>query len=94
MTTIEKTIQKLTDKSNSVKGSKMPSLLDISLLLKHYNIEHDVPTKSFSGSKKGHSFHVYYSGGRSKYLDNTDSYYSMNSYSNSNFIINLINGKL
>lgn len=91
MKTIQNTLSKLENKANGIKGSRMPSLLEIASLLSHYGIEHEKPTKSFNGSKKGYSMHIYFSGGRSRKLETTCPYYSMNSYSNANLIINIIN---
>lgn len=94
------TIQKLINKANGIDGARMPSLIDISILLSKNNVKHDTPTKSFRFksrgcgiAKNGYSMYIYSSSNSSRLFDTTDSYYSMNSQSNARYILEILNIK-
>ena len=95
------TIQKLINKANGIDGARMPSLIDISILLSDNNVKHDNPSKAFrlksrgsSGiAKNGYSMRIYESSDSSRLFDTTDSYYSMNSQANARYILNILNIK-
>jgi hypothetical protein len=94
------TIQKLINKANGLDGARMPSLIDISILLSDNNIKHDNPSKAIllrtrgcGIAKNGYSMRIYKSDDSSRLFDTTDSYYSINSKMNSQYILNILNIK-
>ena len=94
------TTQKLINKANGIDGARMPSLIDISILLSDNNIKHDNPTKAFTLktrgcgiAKNGYSMRIFQSNDSSRLFDTTDSYYSMNSKMNSQYILDILNIK-
>ena len=95
-----KTIQKLINKANGVDGARMPSLIDIAILLSDNNVKHDNPSKAFTLksrgcgiAKNGYSMRIYKSSDSSRLFDTTDSYYSMNSQLNARYILDILNIK-
>lgn len=94
------TIQKLINKANGTDGARMPSLIDISILLSDNNVKHDNPSKALRFksrgcgiAKNGYSMRIYRSSDSARLFDTTDSYYSMNSQSNARYILDILNIK-
>lgn len=96
MKAINTTIQKLQDKANLVKGSRMPSLDSIASLLSHYKISYDLgSSRNYMSDlgkygKSGKCLRIQLNGGGMITLDTSCSYYSMNSFTYANRILDLI----
>ena len=95
-----KTIKKLINKATGKDGARMPSLIDISILLSDNNVKHDNPSKSFrlksrgcGIAKNGYSMRIYENSDSGRLFDTTDSYYSMNSQINARYILDILNIK-
>lgn len=101
----QNTLQQLQNRANDVRGSRMPSLRQLHELLNQLGVEHEFTTSRNVVSSRlssGRSATVRYgrSGNalivrneNSQYLldlDNSDSYYSVNSWNNARQLVSLL----